>query len=569
MKRCPNGTRKDKKGNCVPKNTAINSFNSCDEDREWYINKCYKTCNSIQHRNPETRRCRKTCGPDEIRNIKTRRCTKVKSNLLEKKNLVKSSVPVTVKPPAKVDNKYELILKRFVNKIKKDIKDQPSVPGKIRKHKKLEISYLKSMCGDVGICLSLNNNYDKIMNMFNHFTDFQYLLGSPKEIASGVNGVIRILKFKKTVENISFNSYVTLKVPRSINSDNLAYEYFVGHLCINHFCKYFPTFVETYGLYHLTKEARLRFINPVTQVLPVTKTQLTNGMSIIDPLNNPADLIKVCSSSDLLCLSGQFYNNFITFKKYGETNTNNNYSDFPFILFQVYYTLHHVKTFFTHYDLHYENVGLVALPDGYHIDYEYELIYNGQPAVIRFKSKYIVKIIDYGRSYFQSQEPPYTKSKELIKDITKRNNLCSNKLELTHTNINNRVKNESSDLRFLRIVYGIATFKKVFKNYPTLETALSNILFKGNYSTREKLTISVDGIIRNVTDAHNYLSYYLLNNTDNSNGLNDAAYVGSNSLGTLTVSNLSKPMKFVPSIRKKQKGDKSRFEIPEIVNASI
>jgi hypothetical protein len=569
MKRCPKGTRKDKKGNCVPKNTAIDSFNSCDEDREWYINKCYKKCNSTQHRNPDTRRCRKTCGPDEIRNIKTRRCTKVKSNLLEKKNSVKSQTPVPVQPPAKVDNKYELILKRFVNKIKKDIQDQPIVPGKIRKHKKLEINYLKSMCGDVGICLSLNNNYDKIMNMFGRFADFQYLMGSPREIASGSNGVIRLLKFKKTVENISFNSYVTLKVPRSRNSDNLGYEYFVGHLCINHFCKYFPIFVQTYGLYQLTRETRLRFINPVTQVLPVTKTHLTNGLSIIDPLNNPADLMTVCSSSDFLCLSGQFYNNFITFKTYGETNTNKNYSDFPFILFQVYYTLHHVKTFFTHYDLHYENVGLVELPGGYHVDYEYELIYNGQPAVIRFKSKYIVKIIDYGRSYFQSQEPPNTTSKELIRDITKKNNLCLNKLEFTHTNINSKVKNESSDLRFLHMIYGLATFKQVFNNYPTLETGISKILFKGNYSTRENLTNSVDGTIRNVTDAHNYLSYYLLNNTDNSNGLNDAIYVGSNSLGTLTVSNLSNPMKFVPSIRKKKEGAKSRFEIPEFLNVSI
>lgn len=548
MKRCPKGTRKDKTGKCVPKVTSINSFNACEEGKEWYIDKCYKTCKTTQHRNPDTRRCRKICAPNEIRNPKTRKCTKI--NLPEKK-----------------DNKYELILKRFVNKIKKDIKDQPNVPGVVRKHRKLEISYLKSMCGDVGICLSLNNNYNKIMKMFNNFTDFQYLVGSPREISSGANGSIRISKFVKTVDNVSFYSYVTLKVPKSIVSDNLAYEYFVGHLFVNYFCKYFPVFVQTYGLYRINKDIRMRFNHPAIATVNILKKRLEEGMTLIDPLNNEADLMSVCSSSNFLCLSGQFYNNYTTFRSYVETKTDKDYSDVPFILFQLYYTLHHVRMFFTHYDLHYENIGLVKLPDGYHVDYEYNVVYNGQPAVINFKSKYIVKIIDYGRCYFTSQTPPYHTSKELIKNIIQKNNLCFNKLEFTNTNIDSRVKNESSDLRFLHMIHN--TLSQIFKNYPILKNTISKMLFKGPYSTPENLTHLGDGIIRNVTDAYTYLADYLITNTDNSNGLNDASYVGSNSLGTLKVYDITKAMEFIPSVRRKNKGEKSRFEMPELLNVSL
>jgi hypothetical protein len=576
MKRCPNGTRKDKNGNCVPKVTGINSFNVCDEDREWYMGKCYKKCKPIQHRNPETRRCRRTCTPDEVRNPNTKRCVKIPKKQLKrtiKRPTSTSSYPVN-RPIQEIlvpkrDEKYERILERFIRKIKKNITDQPNIQGSVRKHSKLNIQSLKSMCGDIGICLSLNNNYDRIMDMFDNFNDFKYLINSPREIASGANGSVHLLKYTKIVGSVSFNSYTTLKIPRNATSDNLAYEYLVGKLGVNPLCRYFPVFVQTYNLYFIERNTRLRFINPVTRLLPITREQFINGIDTLDPLGDPTDLLIICTQlASQVCLTGQFYNNFMTFMSYGTHQTNKNYSDFPFILFQVYYTLYYLKTIFTHYDLHYENVGLVSLPDGFHVEYEYNVFYNGKPVVIRFKSKYIVKLIDYGRCFFQSIEDPLITSRKLIEDFNK-TNICVNKFGSLINNLNSSVKNESADLRFLRFVNVFPNTSPMFTNYPILQNTISNLLYETIYSTTENLDNLGDGVIRNVTDAHNYFTSYIINNTENVNGLNHDAYLNSNSLGTLRINHLVRPMEFIPSVRMKRRGDRSRFEMPEIVNVSL
>jgi hypothetical protein len=593
-KRCPNGTRKDKTGKCVPKVAAFNEFNACGEDKEWYIDKCYKKCKPTQQRNPTTRRCQKIntsiptavptpvptpvptavptpvktpiqefnacgedkewyidkcykkCKPTQQRNPKTRRC--------QKKDI-------------KVE-KYQPILERFINKIKKNIKAQKSIPGEEKKYSKLNVMYLKSMCGDVGICLSLNNNYDKIMKMFNHFKDFKYLENSPKEIAAGANGGIRILKYKRTIGDVSFNSYATLKIPKSNISDNLAYEYYVGHLCVNKLSRHFPLFLQTYGLYFITKETfRNQLISNKTT--PIDGTNFQRDLyTFKNPFEDTLDLSFICSSSGNNCLSGQFYNNFTTFHKYITKRPNKKYLAVPFILFQIYYTLHYSRTVFTHYDLHYENVGLVSLPRGYHIEYEYMTSYNNgaNHSVIKFKSNYIVKIIDYGRCYFRSQEPPYLDSKELVRNIVTIQNKCTNKLGFKYkSNLNSEVNNQSADLRLLYMI-NMLYKDKIFVDFPNLKTIISKVLFTQNFTTPEiKLNLR-DGVIRNVTDAHDYLSSYLVDNTDNVNGLNDASYVDSTSLGTLKVNSLDSNMEFIPSIRTKKKGDYSRFNDPDIAN---
>jgi len=72
------------------------------------------------------------------------------------------------------------------------------------------------------------------------------------------------------------------------------------------------------------------------------------------------------------------------------------------VLLQVYIPLAMLDDTFTHYDLHIGNIQLMEIngDDISHINYEY--IYKGN--TISFKSRYIVKIIDYGRSYFWLNE---------------------------------------------------------------------------------------------------------------------------------------------------------------------
>ena len=68
------------------------------------------------------------------------------------------------------------------------------------------------------------------------------------------------------------------------------------------------------------------------------------------------------------------------------------------VLFQVYAFLRIYQNVFTHYDLNIKNVLLIEIPNKtLHFTYT-ESIPKCQ---ISFTSKYLVKIIDYGRSYCQ------------------------------------------------------------------------------------------------------------------------------------------------------------------------
>ena len=75
------------------------------------------------------------------------------------------------------------------------------------------------------------------------------------------------------------------------------------------------------------------------------------------------------------------------------------------VLFQVYGALHKIRNEFTHYDLHYDNILLTELPNNY-----FSYNFNTEKNVYNVHSKYMVKIIDYGRSYC-------AESQNIIKDL--------------------------------------------------------------------------------------------------------------------------------------------------------
>jgi hypothetical protein len=476
---------------------------------------------------------------------------------------IKRSVSTRKKRKSLKNNKYsykggikdnEMVLTRFVHKIKNQILEKPNISGKIRKHKKLELFYLKSICGDVGICLSLNNHYEEIMDMFDNFFNFDYLINSPKEISRGANGIVRLLKYQKTVEDISFNSYLTLKIPRTPNSDNICYEYLVGKLCVNYLCKMFPVFFQTYNLYELET------ISMEALTSPTPKSKDASIFSSMNTVRYPEDIDKICQKPQSLLLTGQFYDNFISIDEYTQKIPKNNNFDFPFILFQIYYALHNIKDVFTHYDLHTANVGLIKLPDGYHIDYEYETKDStGNPVLITFKNKYIVKIIDYGKSYFRSLEHPYITSKEIIENMKK--NGCLNvgdKDDIVY--VDSTIKNESHDLELFYHLYDIY-------NYDT--TPIPNFLYINPFGTPENKDNLSDGTIRNVTDAHNFLCSFILSTESDLVALNERSYLDSISLGKLKVYGMGVPMEFLHSVRIKKRGDQSRFSFPDIPNVNI
>ena len=216
------------------------------------------------------------------------------------------------------------------------------------------------------------------------------------------------------------------------------YEYVVGTEYINKLCKRYPCFVETYGLYEYSSNATMETMknNKVNKIqrlqnlktIPVSWSNACKKSStisiLIQHLKSPEKLLSIKSEESL------FY-----------------------ILFQIYIPLALLSDNFTQYDLHEENVLIYCPIKGKHIKYKYHLP-DGK--LIEFCSPYIVKIIDYGRSYFNNG----TKNGlDIYKEICAQCKKCGNDsgfawngpLDSTHY-ISASTRNVSHDLRLLNIL---------------------------------------------------------------------------------------------------------------------
>jgi len=168
---------------------------------------------------------------------------------------------------------------------------------------------------------------------------------------------------------------------------------------------------------------------------------------------------------------------------------------------------------FTHYDLHSKNILLYELPEGKYIQMNY-IDKNGK-LVTSFKTIYIPKIIDYGRSFFYANKKLNSKIlyDEIlckVKPCNKRelNEKCGNEsgysffefdkdlkpLEEEHY-ISAPIRNKSHDLRLAFI------FKEYIKMFnvkvPVMKKLLDDILYKEPYGTPEVLE-NYTRLIKNV-----------------------------------------------------------------------
>ena len=139
------------------------------------------------------------------------------------------------------------------------------------------------------------------------------------------------------------------------------------------------------------------------------------------------------------------------------------------VLFQIYGALHKLRNQFTHYDLHYGNVLLTELPE-YYFSYNFNTGNN----VYNVHCKYMVKMIDYGRSYCE-------KSAKLIKDLcnnlydAKKKRLCDRNSWNTDVNgyywairnptnqwnIISVLNNKSADLKLIKSVINYSKHESV------------------------------------------------------------------------------------------------------------
>jgi hypothetical protein len=171
----------------------------------------------------------------------------------------------------------------------------------------------------------------------------------------------------------------------------------------------------------------------------------------------------------------------------------------------VYY-----QTSFTHYDLHHENVNVYEPEKDSYIHFHYHMD-GGQE--YSFKSKYIAKIIDYGRSYFKDEETGVD-SKKIYTDLCKEPKckpecginkgfswLANSPVPSSSYWISSQKRNKSHDLRLLNEVkIGIKanTTDQYLSN--GLKSVLQILKYDKHYGTPE-MTQGFPNAIQNVYDA--------------------------------------------------------------------
>ena len=239
---------------------------------------------------------------------------------------------------------------------------------------------------------------------------------------------------KKT--NVKENDSSVLKIPKKNSkkniSDNLMYEYEIGQYINDNFRKYYPCFVETRALYKID--------NPNNYV---------KNLLLLDHKNEKIQREKYFSQFKIQQSGNITYSpeNCDSKNKYkleieyldGHTlgSMIENLPDLEIfnILFQIYaplYILSDTKektVLFRHNDLHFHNIFVIELETPIQMTYTFNdpKLVQKQNNIFNFKyarhvneytikTKYVAKIIDYGRGYIPETEEYVTQYKALSDD---------------------------------------------------------------------------------------------------------------------------------------------------------
>jgi hypothetical protein len=340
--------------------------------------------------------------------------------------------------------------------------------------------FFNSVCSDSGVCVAFGKEKQKIIDFFDGFNDFRFLhsivpIGKPSS-----NGFIRELQYV----NSGYNAYAILKSSLSTKSDNLAYEFLVGRF-LNKMSTIFPCFIETYGLFLYNNVEEQQKMKNTPEIIAegvkegnILSLQYT---AIPDQLDNQnlddnEYIIDACAKSDKLSILLQHINSVSTFsdhmkkiKKINQENMDFINLEIPAILYQIYFPLSMLFNRYTHHDLHGNNVFLYEPVKGKKIKYHFFTQDSPQKEIV-FVSRFIVKIIDYGRNSY------YSDSKNNTEKITKMVKKNCNKMgenEGFYFLQDYPKINESNDIRFLNL------FNSIFDN-------ISENIIKPEYNYKMK-----------------------------------------------------------------------------------
>ena len=418
---------------------------------------------------------------------------------------------------------------------------------------------LQEKCKYSNVCLELGRYNYTIKKFFDNFTDFSYIDKIKLINKKGKSGFTNIIQYKKD------NYSIDLILKSSLNStQNLGYEYFVGKF-INRYNRIFSCFIETYDL--------LKYDNLKTwekmEKSTITKSVLKKN---ITPLHNVNiyNINLTCEDPKLLINLIQYVNNSIDLKTFIQHDPLFIAHDLIYVLYQVYLPLFYMKKVFTHYDLHPGNI-LISQPirDTY-IQYIYYLPNN---KIIKFKSKYIAKIIDYGLSYFNDTTQCINSSVIynslcFFPQCGTLENKCGNNFGYKFLNDKNnpyvkfniipKTKNESSDLKLIYMLKHNEFLHKnksqYIKHFPwivEIYNMLDTVVYGAGLETKYKPHGTMENLqndhinIHNISDAKERIEkildiyYYQF--------INNNYYHNMKKCGDLHIYTDGKNMKFVPA----------------------
>ena len=438
---------------------------------------------------------------------------------------------------------------------------------------------LNSICPDSAFCLAFGKERKIIKSFFRGFTNFKYVQYPIRRILS--SNCIHLI----TYEREGYKATTILKSMYSKNSDNVLYEYIVGQY-INKQCLRFPCFVETYDWlrykrhsWKKIKDHNLSFLlENSKEALKDYTNSIGKGLHCADDKQNKPDTKRECNEIELLLSLSCFHSEFLAIMiEYvnGTVLLDMLKSDFINkelinVLYQIYMPLSTIANEFTHYDLHLGNVMVYEAKKGYYFKYKY-VLEDGN--VVKFKSRYITKIIDYGRSFFNdSTNKSITGSSKSIQEIICNNIIRCNGKDETFCGENygyhfedekdyyrSSTRNISHDLLLLHQIKLFLKYTFIPRQEPSfveekkmhidneLVTAFFNNLEYGDkeisdwqrFSTSEIYDVK-DDKINNVNDAHNELKHIIQTEKEK----NYSLYSEMKKFGTLTIYQSGQEMEF-------------------------
>jgi len=344
---------------------------------------------------------------------------------------------------------------------------------------------------------------------FNFVTKLKSI-GIPPE-----NKYIKLIEY----ENNDYISQAILKSSRKKSADNIYYEYLVGNF-LNTQSKYFPCFVNTYGVFKYKNDIIYENIvqcNTIDNNYDIN--ELKTGLTIIKDSNINIDeyLKQSCINSTHIAILIESLKNAQTIMEILKDKDFCN-NQLLYVLFQIYMPLSVMAENFTHYDLHYKNVLVYEPSKEKVIKYHYHINKSDHADIITFYSPYIVKIINYNTCYFNDG---ITNSK-IIYDKVSTISECQDSvhgdcekykgyywLNSLNSNFNlvSSQKNISYDLKLLWYIFNNSKFK-----YSDDKSGLSQLQTKLNYNEGKFIdeNLSNDENINNVNDVFNELKNLIL-----------------------------------------------------------